>query len=78
MAYANITGLLVFHAFLCRVLPMLPLIGIVVTSWVLVVALKLTSYYQYNLEVWDIVTRIREIKNNENYRDLFGTHEVDD
>jgi diacylglycerol O-acyltransferase-1 len=62
---------------LCKVLPMLPFPGVMVTTLVLVVALKLVSFYQHNTEVLEMVQKIRKINTNENYRDLFGMQEID-
>lgn len=47
------------------------------TILLFVVALKLTSYYQHNSEVFQIVARINNIKTNSNYRNLFAEHEID-
>jgi diacylglycerol O-acyltransferase-1 len=56
---------------------MLPFPGVMVTTLVLVVALKLVSFYQHNTEVLEMVQKIRKINTNENYRDLFGMQEID-
>lgn len=56
---------------------MLPFPGVGVTTLVLVIALKLTSFYQHNTEVLEMVSKLRKIKTNENYRDLFGMQEID-
>lgn len=77
LTWVNICAMLLLHMWFCRVFPMLPFPGVGVTTLVLVIALKLTSFYQHNTEVLEMVSKLRKIKTNENYRDLFGMQEID-
>lgn len=54
-----------------------PLPSIMLSILIFIVALKLTSYYQHNTEVFDMVAKINSIKTNSNYRALFASHEID-
>jgi hypothetical protein len=56
--------MLTIHAYMCRVNVIPPLPGICATIMLFVVALKLTSYYQHNAEVLEMVHRINNIKTN--------------
>lgn len=56
---------------------MLPIPALFITAYLVCIVLKIISYYQINSEVYQIAERIRKISTNDNYRDLFASHEID-
>lgn len=74
----NISTMLLVYAYICRVCKHLPpLPSILLATLLVTVALKLVSYYQHNVELLEMATRINSISTNKNYRDLFSDQEID-
>lgn len=73
----NVLWALSFHTYLCHHIDLLPIPGLFLTAYLMVIVLKIISYYQINAEVLDLAARLRQFKTNENYRDLLAPHEVD-
>lgn len=62
---------------ICQKIDLLPIPGLFLTAYLMVIVLKIISYYQINAEIYEMTVKMQQFKTNDNYRELLAPHEID-